>query len=327
MNQGKSRFDFQLNKIENLINTAKTQENPALWLFQNEMRTPMFMLEALSKMYATWHDKKKFTALRNEFKAFEDILGAIDYYEAFRKEFAGNQKIPAPIKIFLDINVKQNTKKFNDLLITGKWLTGKGLKDIKDRLKAVDWEKEGNEVAFLKDFYQKQIQKIKTFVFDTDFLFKNVESDVHELRRKLRWLSIYPHALQGAVVLQEDRPAAENLKKYLTPDVISSPYNKLPAPTDSKNVLILETNHFFALSSMIAQLGKLKDNGLRISILKDALQATSSLDDASSLNKVYNLLGKDYPRLETLLSDASTLAKQYFEENNLDRLVKSSNGK
>ena len=78
---------------------------------------------------------------------------------------------------------------------------------------------------------------------------------------------------------------------------------------------------------MIAQLGKLKDAGLRINIVKDALQATSSLDDTSALNKAYNLLGKDCPRLETLLSDASALAKQYFEENNLDRLVKSSNGK
>ena len=30
----------------------------------------------------------------------------------------------------------------------------------------------------------------------TKFHFSNVEVDVHELRRKLRWLSIYPQALR-----------------------------------------------------------------------------------------------------------------------------------
>jgi hypothetical protein len=60
MKQGKARFDYQLNKVNVLLTESKNQENPALWLFLHDLRTPMFMLESLSKMYAQFHNKAFF---------------------------------------------------------------------------------------------------------------------------------------------------------------------------------------------------------------------------------------------------------------------------
>src|SRR5580765_7838354 len=116
MKQGKSRFEFQLNKIEALFAQAVSEENPAFWLFLHDLRTPVFMLEALAKLYATLHNKKLFKKLQVEFKAIEDILGAIDYYAAFEKEFAASETIPAPVKNLLGSRAKEKTGMLNSLL-------------------------------------------------------------------------------------------------------------------------------------------------------------------------------------------------------------------
>lgn len=51
MNKGLSRFAFYTQQIEVLLNKAREQRNPAMWLFDNNARTPFFMLEGLAKIY------------------------------------------------------------------------------------------------------------------------------------------------------------------------------------------------------------------------------------------------------------------------------------
>jgi hypothetical protein len=322
MKQGKLRFEFQLGKIELLFAQAVLQENTALWLFLHDLRTPVFMLEGLSKLYAGLHNKKMFTKLKEQFKTIEDSLGSIDYYAAFAKEFAANEGIPAAIKNFLDSRTKQEIEKLNVLLKEDKWLNGTSLTKIREKLKKADWIDEEKETPLFKKFYIDQIKKIQEFVTATDFVFDNVEEDVHELRRKMRWLSIYPGALRGAIQLKETKPAADHLVKYLTPQIISSPYNQFPASGNLSSVLLLEKNCFLALSWMIAELGKIKDDGLRIKVLKDSLQETALLNDTASLSEVYKLLGETYPHMETLLTKAGEICKEFFKEKNLDTLLK-----
>ena len=316
MKQGKSRFDCQLNKIETLRIQAVKQENPAEWLFLNDMRTPMFMLEALSKMYANWHNKKIFEKLNEIFKTLEDTLGAIDYYAAFEKEFADNAEIPTAVKSFLTERKKEQIEKLYRLLEEDGWFSGKRLRKINEKLAEVDWLNEADEHELLKTFYQKEIKKIVKFSLKTQFIFDNVEEDVHELRRRLRWLSIYPQAMQGAIKLENRPPLSKHLKKYLTPDIVNSPYNKFPTSDTQSLFLILDESYFYALSWMIKELGKIKDQGLKINVLQEAFAK-----DESPLETAYKILGDDYPRIETLLESASRIVKQYFEEDNLNHII------
>ena len=316
MKQGKSRFDCQLNKIETLRIQAVKQENPAEWLFLNDMRTPMFMLEALSKMYANWHNKKIFEKLNEIFKTLEDTLGAIDYYAAFEKEFADNSEIPTAVKSFLTERKKEQIEKLYRLLKEDGWFSGKRVRKINEKLAEVDWLNEADEHELLKIFYQKEIKKIVKFTLKTQFIFDNVEEDVHELRRRLRWLSIYPQAMQGAIKLAPLDPLSKHLKKYLTPDIVNSPYNKFPTSDTQSLFLILDESYFYALSWMIKELGKIKDQGLKINVLQEAFAK-----DESPLETAYKILGDDYPRIETLLESASRIVKQYFEEDNLNHII------
>ena len=316
MKQGKSRFDCQLNKIETLRIQAVKQENPAEWLFLNDIRTPLFMLEALSKMYANWHNKKIFEKLNEIFKTLEDTLGAIDYYAAFEKEFADNAEIPTAVKSFLTERKKEQIEKLYRLLKEDGWFSGKRLRKINDKLAEVDWLNEADEHELLKTFYQKEIKKIVKFSLKTQFIFDNVEEDVHELRRRLRWLSIYPQAMQGAIKLAPLDPLSKHLEKYLTPDIVNSPYNKFPTSDTQSLFLILDESYFYALSWMIKELGKIKDQGLKINVLQEAFAK-----DESPLETAYKILGNEYPSIETLLETASRIVKQYFEEDNLNHII------
>ena len=64
MKNGLLRFDFYLNQLEALLVKSSKQKNPALWLYQNNARTPLFMLEGLAKLYSGIHNKKKFEKIK-----------------------------------------------------------------------------------------------------------------------------------------------------------------------------------------------------------------------------------------------------------------------
>ena len=321
MKQGKTRFDFQLNKVNALLAEAQSKENPALWLFLHDLRTPMFMLESLSKMYVQLHNKAFFTELNERFKEIEDVLGAIDYYATFLREFDADENIPLSVKSHLEGKTRDKIAIFNNLLAKRGWMNGKTLRKINEGLTIAKWQNQEDEIANIEKYYFKQIKKIYEFIGETTFEFNNVESDVHELRRKLRWLSIYPQALQGAIQLHEDKTNAKYFEKYLTEEIVLSPFNNLPVSDDTKHHLFLEKNHFLALSWLISELGILKDKGLKITALKEALQEISFLKDGEAMNEAYRILGHGYPKMESLLKQAGIVVQDFFNDKVLEKLI------
>ncbi len=323
MKNGQARFDYFLNQVNELLAKAAKQKNPALWLYKNNARTPFFMLEGLAKMYIAIHNKKKFTKLKEQFKLVEDVLGAIDYYDAFSIEFSGNKKIPATVTAYLQAQTREKIQSLNELLKEKEWLgdDNKRIKKIQKKLSEADWLKPEDELKEMNEFYGQSIYEIVAFTEKENFHFENVEADVHELRRKLRWLSIYPQAVRGCIQLSQAKKAPKHLEKYLTEAIITSPFNKMPEAAGNEVFLLLDQNYFYALSWMIAELGKLKDDGLRIIALKEALQQTSSATDAEALKEAYKLTGPKQLKLEEILLKADAMAKTYFKEKNLEYLV------
>lgn len=322
MNKSMQRFDIQIKKIATLLDNAKNKENPALWLYLNDLRTPMFMLEGLAKMYANLHNKKDFSKIKEQAKEIEDALGVVDFYISFQKEFSSNEKIPIVIKQFIDLKANEKIEVLNQILIKENWLNEKRIDKVQKRLKKADWLKEEKEINAIQRYYTAEIAEINEFANSTKFEFDNVEEDVHELRRMLRWLSIYPQAMQGAVKLFANRVTSENVKKYLTKEIINSPFNQFATSKELTYFLQLNKNNFISLSWMIAELGKIKDNGLRIKVLEDALQATEYLKTADAETKAMQVLGKTQPSLISLLQEASTISKTFFSDKLLTDLIK-----
>jgi homoserine trans-succinylase len=68
---------------------------------------------------------------------------------------------------------------------------------------------------------------------------------------------------------------------------------------------------------MIATLGNLKDNGLRILALHEAMNSDVKLAKLD----IGNLLPAKHPTLDMLLKEASAILKQFFKEDVLGKLV------
>lgn len=323
MIKGPERFLYYLIKLEGLLETAGKQKNPALWLYKNDARTPLFMLEGLAKLYTSIHNPKKFTKLKVQFKLLEDTLGAIDYYDNIAKDISTNKKIPATITSYLQAQTREKIQSLNEILVEKEWLSADGarIKKIQKKLSRADWLKEEPEIAAINEFYGKSIYVITAFVNTSGCNFKNLESEVHELRRKLRWLSIYPQAIRGSIQLSKNKTMPKQLAKYLTKKITTSAFNIMPDAGDASCFLLLEQNYFYSLSWMIAELGKIKDGGLHVIAVKEALQQTGTLTDAEAYKKTYQLLGPKQPKLEQSLAAASGICKTYFNEHNLENLV------
>ena len=324
MKNGLARFEYFLNQLQVLLDKAGKQKNAALWLYQNNVRTPLFMLEGLAKLYAGIHNGKKFGKIKEQFKLLEDVFGAVDYYDAFAKEFAQVKKIPANIVSYLQAQTREKIQSANELLLENQWLgaDNRRMRKIRQKLNEADWMKDEKEVKAINEFYGTAIYEIVEFAKSRKFKFTSVEADVHELRRKLRWLSIYPQAFRGCIQYSSKTSAtAKPLAKYLTKAITTSPYNVMPAAGDNAYFLLLEKNYFYALSWMIAELGNIKDSGLRIIAVKEALMQTSAITEALAYKSAYQILGNKQPQLNILLSNAENIAKIYFGEHNLEHLV------
>jgi len=162
MKRGLSRFNYYLIQIQVLLTKAVKQKNPGLWLYQNNFRTPLFMLEGLAKIHIDFHNKKKFTKLKAQFKLLEDTLGAIDYYDAFSKEFAANKEIPKEITAYLQAQSREKIQSLNEILIEHDWLSidEPRVTKIQKKLNKIKWLNEADEVDAIDEFYGKSIYEI-----------------------------------------------------------------------------------------------------------------------------------------------------------------------
>lgn len=323
MKNGSARFDFFLNQLQILITKSAKQKNPALWLSQNNARTTLFMLEGLAKLYAGLHNKKKFSKIKEHLKLLEDGLGQIDHYEVFARQFAVNKKIPAAVTGYIKAQAQAKLQHLNEVLVDNDWFSKEKtrIEKIRKKLAEADWQDEQEEIKNIRDFYVGSITGILEFIREKKFHFTDVEHDLHELRRKIRWLSIYPQALRGCVQLSQSGKPPASLTKYLTTQITGSPYNTMPDAAGLKHFLLLEKNRFYALSWMIAELGNLKDNGLQAEALKEALLHTSSLSETQALTKAKQYGGKGQLSPQQVLDKAESLLITYCEEKNLEALI------
>ena len=318
---GKARFLYFLNQVQNTLHKAEESERPALLIYKENIRTPFFMLEALTRLYKKMQDKKKFKKLNVRFKEIEDLLGAIDFYDAFHKEFITHKNMPEPITDYLKNKMDEKVKALNNLLKKEKWIgkNNKRIEKIIKKLDKIDWPGEEEDTMEILDIYRYYIHKISRN-YKSNLTFKDIETDVHELRRELRWLSIYPQALRGLIQFKENDELQDFLNKYLTPEIVNSPYNVMPDGSALQNHILINKNYFYALSWMIDALGTLKDNGLTIMALEESLRSVYNITSGTE-QLAYSMCDNAQMKIPEILIRSQQIAKTFFEENILENLI------
>lgn len=257
---------------------AKTSKNPALYLYTNNARTTLFMAQSITRILINLNKNPNYEIWHKVYKKLEDTLGEIDFYDTGIKSFSKNKSIK---KQQMDYLIKKKNKvveKLNKKLVTKEFY-----------ISVFEAVILANELNFndklivneIKKHIAKEINYISTFFGQFPKSFDNMELQVHELRRKLRWLSIYSQSLTGLIVLKKVTTKYEWEKQFITNNEKTSIYNNFKVVKNLEDYIYFNHKAFFALSFIIKKLGEIKDIGLNLSILKKSIKKTTTEKIAS----------------------------------------------
>ncbi|MDQ3047626.1 MAG: hypothetical protein M3R27_08775, partial [Bacteroidota bacterium] len=236
---GPDRFDRQFKILESYYNKP-VENNRAIDLYRHGARRPLFMLEALARIYYKITESEVFRKQLDYYKNLEDLLGQIDHYEGLLKSTSN-----AIHTGYFLLKRKQAEADLNRELHSGEKFKGlQKLKRFKKQLQSYKWPSEQKETAAVENLFRKEFRKIREKIISGELGYGDVEQ-VHELRRKLRWLSIYSEALDGMVVLGGSKKKA--FAKYRTKAIQGSAFSKLPKHKKPLSKIYFDHDHFFAL--------------------------------------------------------------------------------
>ena len=118
-------FLYYSQQLQVLLTKASKESNPTLWLYHNDVRTILFMLEALTRLHDKAFDEKLFTKWNKRFKKLEDLFGEIDHYLVLESEFKLNKKISKEALKYFSVNAAILVEKCNQRLLEKDWFNNK----------------------------------------------------------------------------------------------------------------------------------------------------------------------------------------------------------
>lgn len=314
-------FLFYSAQLQELLLKSSKQKNPALWLYKNNVRTILFMLEALTRLHDHAFDEKLFGKWNKRFKKLEDLFGEIDQYIVFENELKLNKKIAKEVVKYFTINTVNYLEKCNRRLLEKEWFNNK-LHSFDYKLSEFDVEYNQGYLDDLKYTMLDEIDAILQFAKKSNYQFTKIEEEVHELRRKLRWIGIYAQSLNGLVQLKKSTKKTKFKINYFTKEVLKSPYNVLPSRPKNTSIIEFDHDSFYALSWIIKELGTLKDQGLKIQKLSDALFISEDITQEQANEKAMKLLGFDLNTQENILKQSSEIVETFLAKDKiLEKLI------
>lgn len=261
-----------LDELQAILKKSTRQPDPALAFYKSGARNTLFRLEALARIGRGTTDKKKFDLLYNRFKQLEDILGAMDYAEAMMKLFSSKQGLSTQAKSYFGKLFTEELRQLNLILSEDGWLNGEVFSGMLGQLDSSFDFKDDKSRKSLSEFLSDELEKVEKQYRNGELNPHDTEGGLHEFRRKIRWFSIYASSLNGLIQIKKVPATEERLKKYCTPEIVKSPFNKLPSVPKGIKPFEIQSTYFYALSWMIDELGKLKDLALENEAFEKLLQ-------------------------------------------------------
>lgn len=316
---GYGRFIKQLGNLSPHLIAASQSLTPALTLFRSPARQYAFYLEALARIYRKIHDKAEFNKLRKAFKLLEDQLGRIDFYNDFWETFSKMETMPPQVVAYFRTQTVQELDRLQQLLEEKEWLDAESgmVTRLTKMLAEMHWLPAEEDTVAIQVFLNESWEDFKTDFKKGRFDFTLLELGVHEFRRQLRWFSIYAQALDGLIQLKDDAIRTEALQEYLTPEILNSPFNKMPAPENSLKPVLVAAPDFYAASWVISEIGKLKDVGLRFHSLTKAIIKTNLKNKDEAAGYAAALLNETPDTLKQVESKAKEMANALMEKMKL----------
>lgn len=308
-----SPLQNQSRHILEFFQKSASQENPAWFLYKHKVRTPLFMAESITRILTEITEEKYLSKASKKIKKLEDTLGAIEDYDTLAIFFSKNKKIKKEQVDYFKNKLEKAQKKLNKKLIEKEFYQElfQSLSSSKLNLNTKE------QVEKFKKQIAKELKECYTFFTSHKTGFSSMEEEVHEIRRKLRWISIYTQSLDGLISLDKDTKKYPWEKKFISDAEKKSPYNKLPIHKDLEAYIHFNQKAFLALSFVIAKLGDIKDKGLRWENLAETLEKNGH---KSAMNLTAKQLNLTYSE-EDLFKEAHALLNDYFVTYKIHELL------
>lgn len=309
-------YEPYFRKLKRLFTASKKQKNPALWLYKNDARGTLFMIESLSRLHAAISPGAEVKKLHKFSKKLEDLLGQVDYYITMIAVFSKNTSITEEERNYFKKNRNEFEKKLNRKLLEKNYYLSK-IRSFETL--SIDFDSLRN-TELLSKHIKTELAEGAAFFNRYAAGFTDMEEQVHELRRKLRWISMYPESLQGRIVLKKDTKRRNWEKELIKPESINSPYNRVPPELPLKQHIVFNDKAFYALNACISELGTIKDQGLEIEALAKCLKKTIKPKPANAKAKAQKILRISRSE-EDLMKEAHTLLHKLYNIYKIHRLV------
>jgi hypothetical protein len=305
-----------LQSLENIAKKTKNDKEPHLAFYKFGSRNVLFKLEALYRIYRSIEDEDLFNDLLSKSKEVEDQLGQYDFHLWIYNEISLNKNIPKEVIEHFKKNVSIAEDSLKKFLETSGWLisTSENYQADISKLREFKWPSIEVFTTKLNKFLIKQVSKIIHDFDDNEYNLDEIEVGIHELRRKIRWISIYASSVEGVIQLKSSNNSTASFQKYLQPDVVNNPYNKLPAKLKDSRIIYIKSIYFYALSWIIEELGKLKDEGLfKYHIINELKGSNNISADHKQLTLDELEINEDYSKV--ISNIAKEICNDFFKKN------------
>lgn len=304
-------FEY-LQALQNLAAKTGSNDNKAITFYKLAGRNILFKIEALCRIYKSINDKNIFDPLNDQVKTAEDILGQYDFEVWFAQQFKTTEG-----SFYADLNkdLLPYEKKFEtDFKATGFIPSNSALyKNISAELSHVKWPTEREFAEQLTAFIIKKIEKVIKDYEEGAFDLSKPEEGLHELRRKIRWISIYASVANGYIQLKPSAVPHPDLQRYQTEEIIHSPFNKLPQKPRGITSIQIQAPHFYALSWMIQELGVIKDSALLSSTFEDRIKSYKT--EKSEVEKIRKQLNISKAKQDEDLHYVKSIVDDFFTKH------------
>ncbi|MBX7112806.1 MAG: hypothetical protein K1X64_00630 [Myxococcaceae bacterium] len=293
-----------------------------LLLAQNG-RKILFALEGQLRIYQGKLGKLAEKPLA-DVKKLEDALGAWSLYEKEIPAQIKDKNFPKAVVKHLEkvATVKRDTVKE---ILAKDWLPDADKRNqvpVLNRmlrgLREADFGSYQADRAYLQEALGAQFEKTEKFKVD----FNDLQGGVHELRRKLRWPSIYIDALDGAVQLSAKQNPLHRMRKMLSDVEAKSPFvTDLPGPAREAQPIVMSKSLYIAVSKLIREIGVIKDKGEYVEFLSEAfVEAGKAKSVKKAEPMVRQLLGLEHATHEWIARESEKAYRAFMNEGVLPAL-------
>ncbi|MBK9401568.1 MAG: hypothetical protein IPN36_12145 [Bacteroidetes bacterium] len=310
-------FDLVAEYIDNLLLYAlsiKKDLDKEHSYFLSGARNHFFKLEAACRYLREIDHEKVFDEYYDIFKEAEDQLGQYDHHFALLSEIRKiGKQWPAKVIDHFEDQHKSSAKKLENYLEKEEWMQQNPPHLIRfiEKLKQMESISGEDFKERTGKFLIKTIDKISDNYKNGKLDASEIEEGVHEIRRKIRWLSIYTQVCGGMIQLSSEKIPDSFPSQYIGKDILNSDFMKMPKALKDVSPITIRTELFAALSWMINYLGSQKDIGLKIVACTEAFKETG-IDDPQEIEKLLIHINPEQLKLNDITDQAKTALDLFF---------------